>query len=341
LIVALLLIGALALAACGDDDDDDDTGQATATRATSAAATNTTAAPQAATGSGGGEAPDYGSLSGEVVADGSSTVAPVAQAVAEEFSAVAGDVQVSIATSGTGGGFESFCAGETDISNASRVIAEDEIAMCADAGVEYTELHVATDALTVVVNAANDWVECITVDDLQQIWMPESTVRRWSDINQAWPDEEINLYGPGTDSGTFDYFTEEINGEAGASRSDYTASEDDNVLVQGIAGDEHALGYFGYAYYAENQDTLKALAIDAGAGCVAPTPQTAVDGTYQPLARPLYIYVNNESLARPELYGFVYFWLTEGPALTNEIGYVALDASEYEADLQAIARFAP
>ncbi len=267
-------------------------------------------------------------LSGSITSDGSSTVFPVTQAVSEEFLSVAADVQVSVDTSGTGGGFERFCAGEIDIANASRAMEDDEREACAGAGVDFYEFTIARDGLTVVVNAENDWVDCMTVDQLNQLWAPDSQVTSWADLNPDWPDEEIALYGPGTDSGTFDYFTDVVNGEEGASRTDYEPSEDDNVIVQGVAGDQFALGYFGLAYYLENQDSLKALQIDGGNGCVEPSAERVADGSYTPLSRPLFIYVNAASLERPEVQEFIRFYLANASALAGEVGYVGLPGAE-------------
>ena len=249
-------------------------------------------------------------LSGSVQVDGSSTVGPLTSAAAELYREVQPGVNVTVGISGTGGGFERFCRGETDISNASRPIDEEEVALCEDAGIEYTELQVAIDALTVVVNQANDWATCLTVDQLNAIWEPGSDINNWSQVPDAdFPDAPMSLAGPGTDSGTFDYFTDEVNGEEGASRTDYTPSEDDNVIVQAVTGDEGGLGYFGFTYYEENEDSLKAVEIDGGEGCVAPSAEAARSGEYSPLARPLFIYVKNESLERPEVEDFVRFFL--------------------------------
>ena len=267
-------------------------------------------------------------LSGSVTSDGSSTVGPLTQAVAEEFGAVASDVQVSVDTSGTGGGFERFCAGEIDVSNASRPIDDEERAICAEAGIDFYEFTVALDGLTVVVNAENDWVDCMTIDQLNQLWAPDSEVTTWADLNSEWPEEEIALYGPGTDSGTFDYFTDVVNGEEGASRTDYEPSEDDNVIVQGVAGDQYALGYFGLAYYLENQDSLKALQIDGGSGCVEPSEETVADGSYAPLSRPLFIYVSAASLERPEAQEFARFYLASAATLAGDVGYVGLPGEQ-------------
>jgi phosphate transport system substrate-binding protein len=281
-------------------------------------------------------APDAPELSGEILIDGSSTVFPIAEAVAEEFGAIHRDVKIPIGVSGTGGGFKKFTTKETDISNASRPIKDSEKEIAAQNGVAYTEFKIAFDGLTVVVNAENDFASDITVEELQKIWAPDSTVMKWSDVRSEWPAEDIKLYAPGTDSGTFDYFTEEINGESGAIRPDFTPSEDDNVLVQGVAGDKYAMAFFGFAYYLENQDTIKALKIDGGNGPVDPTFETIADGSYAPLSRPLFIYVNDEAMARPEVKAFIEFFLTEGPALMNEVGYIALPDSEYQTELGKI-----
>jgi phosphate transport system substrate-binding protein len=281
-----------------------------------------------------------GSLAGAVAIDGSSTVFPISEAVAEEFQIENADVRVTVGFSGSGGGFKRFCAGETDISDASRPINDDERATCAAAGIEFTEVPVAWDGLSVIVNPANGFVSCLTTAELRRIWEPGSTVTTWSDVRPSWPAEPIRLYGPGTDSGTFDYFTETINGESGASRPDFQASEDDNILVQGIAGDEFALGYFGYAYYAENSDRLKLVEVDGGDGCVAPSDATIEDGSYAPLARPLFIYVKHASLLRPEVLAFVRFYLENAPTLVPSTGYHALSADEYTEDLRVMTEAA-
>ena len=281
-----------------------------------------------------------GSLGGSVVIDGSSTVFPVAEAVAEEFQIANPNVRITVGFSGSGGGFERFCGGETDISNASRPINDRERAECAANGIQFSEITVAWDGLSVVVNPANDFVECLTVQELRRIWQPTSTVRTWRDVRPSWPAEAIRLYGPGTDSGTFDYFTETINGESGASRPDFQASEDDNILVQGVAGDRYALGYFGYAYYSENADRLKLVAVDGGSGCVLPADETIEDGTYTPLARPLFIYVKHAALAQPEVRAYVEFLLTEAPAIVPSTGYHALSEAEYQQGLAEIAEAA-
>jgi len=278
-------------------------------------------------------------LSGTVSLDGSSTVYPISEAVAEEFGAIAPRVRVTVGVSGTGGGFKKFLAKEIDINDASRTIKDSEAQEAMANGINYLEIPVAYDGLSIVVNPQNDWVDSITVEELQLIWQPGSVVDTWNDIRPNWPDAPIRLYGPGTDSGTFDYFTEAINGESGASRPDYTASEDDNVLVQGISGDEYALGFFGYAYYIENQDKLKVLPVDGGNGPVAPSAVTINDGTYSPLSRPIFIYLNTDSLARPEVRTFVDFYIDNAGALANEVGYIELRADQYQESREKIAAF--
>jgi phosphate transport system substrate-binding protein len=278
-----------------------------------------------------------GGASGTITIDGSSTVGPFATRAAEDFRGENSDVQVTVGISGTGGGFERFCAGETDISDASRPIDDEEAAMCEENGVEYTELRVATDALTNIVNSANDWATCLTVDQLKAIWGPDSNVSNWNQVDPSFPDEPLKLYGPGTDSGTFDYFTDVINGEEGASRTDFSASEDDNVIVQGVSGDTGGLGYLGFSYYEENQDTLKALEVDGGQGCVAPTVETAQDDTYTPLSRPLFMYVKtsalSENAALPE---FLTFTLENQQAIAEESQVVPLSQEQIDEQLQAL-----
>lgn len=267
--------------------------------------------------------------------DGSSTVYPVTEAVAEEFQkAKKGAVRVTVGISGTGGGFKKFCRGETDISNASRPILQKEMQDCKAAGVEYIELPVAYDALTVVVNPKNDFIKSLTVEELKKMWEPgaQGKITKWKQVNPAWPDEPLKLFGAGSDSGTFDYFTEAIVGKAKSSRGDYTASEDDNVLVQGVSRDKNALGYFGFAYYSENKDKLRAVPImvKAGAPAVGPSEETVENGSYQPLSRPIFIYVKAKSLDRPEVRDFVDFFLKNGPALAAEVKYIALPKKAYE-----------
>lgn len=265
--------------------------------------------------------------------DGSSTVYPITEAVAEEFQRSKG-VKVTVGESGTGGGFKKFCRGETDISDASRPISQKEIDACKEGGVQFIELPIAYDALTVVVNSKNDWVKQITVAELKKIWEPGSKVKNWKEVNPTYPDKAINLYGPGTASGTFDYFTEAVNGKAKASRTDYTPSEDDNVLVQGVAGNVGGMAYFGMAYYQENTDKLKAVPVIAkeGAKPVLPSEATVMDGTYQPLSRPLFIYVNATAAAfKPEVKAFVTYYLENAPELVKEVKYVPLPKADYEA----------
>ena len=278
---------------------------------------------------------DPNALSGTIQIDGSSTVFPVTQAVAEEFRKEQPGVQVNVGVSGTGGGFKRFTAGETDISNASRHIRDSEAEDAAGNGIEFIELRTGTDGLSVMINNANDFVDCLTVEELNAIWKPGSTINNWKDVRAGFPDQRLRLYGPDTDSGTFDYFTAEINGEEQVSRADYTASADDNVLVQGIAGDRGSLGYFGFAYYQENSASLKVIAVDGGDGCVTPEAATIEDGTYKPLSRPIFIYVNKESLEKPEVKAFVAFYMDHGYQLTTEEGYVPADPSVYAANKAA------
>jgi phosphate transport system substrate-binding protein len=292
----MLLLPALALtiAACGGDDDE---------------------------GAGGeGE-----SLSGSIQADGSSTVGPFTTAAAERFRGEQPDVRITVGISGTGGGFERFCNGETDLSNASRPIKDEEEAICEEKGVDYVEFHVVNDGLAVVVNPENDWVECLTVEQLNTIWAPGSKVDNWNEVDPGFPDEALKLSGPGTDSGTFDYFTGEVNGEEGASRSDYTASEDDNVVVQAVAGEKGGMGYFGLSYVQENEGTIKAVPIENEAGdCVEPSVETVQDGSYNPLGRPLFIYAKTESFERAEVETFVQYLLDNNTEIAEAALYVPL-----------------
>ncbi|WP_018218083.1 PstS family phosphate ABC transporter substrate-binding protein [Salinispora vitiensis] len=273
-------------------------------------------------------------LSGEVKVNGSSTVAPLSEAAATFYREVQNGVNVSVGTSGTGGGFERFCKGETDISDASRPIKESEIEACEAAGIQFKELVVANDALTVVVSKDNDWADCLTVDQLKAIWEPNSKVANWNQVDPSFPDEPLKLFGPGTDSGTFDYFTDEINGEEGASRTDYTASENDNVVVQGVAGTKGGLGYFGFTYFEENADKLKALKVDGGSGCVEPSLKTAQENTYQPLSRPLFIYVSDTAVKKEQVADFVNFYIEEIDDIVLEAKYVPL-TEEQKSTLQA------
>jgi phosphate transport system substrate-binding protein len=273
---------------------------------------------------------DTGSpLTGVVRVDGSSTVFPITEAVGEEFQRLHSGVRVTVGISGTGGGFKRFVVGETDINDASRPIKPSEEATAAEHGLSSIELPVAFDGLSVMVNPANTWVDHLTIDELKRIWQAGSTVHTWQDLRPEWPADKITLYGPDTDSGTFDYFTEVVTGE-GSCRPDYTASADDNVLVTGIAGDHHALGYFGFAYYEENKDKLKLVPIDGGTGPVLPSVTTINNGSYAPLSRPLFIYVNTAAAERPEIQAFVKFYIEQAAKLSAEVGYVALPQSAYE-----------
>ena len=275
--------------------------------------------------------------------DGSSTVYPITEAVAEEFqTAKRGAIRVTVGISGTGGGFKKFCRGEIDLTGASRPILKKEMDACREAGIQYVELPVAYDALTVVVNPQNDWLKSITVDELKKMWEPgaQQNVTRWNQINPAWPDQAIKLFGPGADSGTFDYFTEAVVGKAKSSRGDYTASEDDNVLVKGVTMDKGALGYFGYAYFAENSKKLKAVPVVAASGkpAVAPSPETVKNGSYQPLSRPVFIYVNAKSLDKPEVKEFIDFYLNQAPQLVAAVKYVALPEKAYQLAKEHVAK---
>ena len=280
--------------------------------------------------------PSAHTLSGTIEIDGSSTVYPITEAVAEEFRKIHPQMRINVGISGTGGGFKRFVVGETQISDASRPIKDSEKELATKNNIEWIEMRVAYDGLSVMVNPQNTWVTSMTTAELKKLWEPSSTIKRWNQLRPEWPDRPINLYGPGTDSGTFDYFTEAINGKEDASRADFTASEDDNVLVQGIAGDPNALGYFGYAYYVENKDKLKLVAVDAGKGAVLPSEQTILNGTYAPLSRPIFIYVNKAALARPEVKEFIRFYMTEGPKLVSEVGYVPMPANVYSENIAKI-----
>lgn len=269
--------------------------------------------------------------------DGSSTVFPITEAVAEDFQKEKrGTVRVTVGISGTGGGFKKFCRGEIDIVDASRPILKNEMDACKAAGVQYVEMPVAFDALTVVVNPKNDWSKTITVAELKKMWEPaaQEKITRWNQVNPAWPDESLKLYGAGADSGTFDYFTEAIVGKAKSSRGDFTASEDDNVLVQGVASDKSGLGFFGFAYYIENQKKVKAIAVDGGKGPVLPSAKTVEDGTYQPLSRPIFIYVNIKSAEKPEIRQFVEFYMKNAPALVKEVKFFPLPTQAYAMNLE-------
>jgi phosphate transport system substrate-binding protein len=277
-------------------------------------------------------------LTGNISIDGSSTVYPITEAVAEEFGAANPGVKVTVGESGTGGGFKKFSRAESDINDASRSIKPEEIEACKANGVSYIELEIAYDGLAVLVNPKNTWVDHLTVSELKKIWEPDAQgkLKKWNQVRPNWPDKEIHLFGPGTASGTFDYFTEAIVGKAKSSRGDYTASEDDNVLVQGIASDELALGYFGLAYYEANKDKIKLIPVDDGKdengkGPVFPSQETVKNKTYSPLSRPLFIYPNSKSLERAEVKAFVDFYISNGGPLAKEVGYIPLNENEYSA----------
>lgn len=270
-------------------------------------------------------------LKGTISIDGSSTVFPITEAVAEEFRNVQPNVKVTIGVSGTGGGFQKFSRGETNLSNASRPIKDKEIAACKENNINYLELEVAYDGLAVLVNPENTWVDSFTVEELKKIWEPaaQGKIMKWNQIRPEWPNEEIHLFGPGVASGTFDYFTEAIVGKSGSSRGDFTASEDDHVLVQGIAGDKFSLGFFGLAYYAENKDKLTLIGVHNGETVVKPTLETVRNGTYSPLSRPLFIYVNSTSVKSPEVIEFVNFYIDNAGKLSEDVGYIPLPAELY------------
>ena len=335
LFLLALVIAALAAVAAGCGGSDEESAD------TAAATTEAPAATSAAADTGASaDTASAADLSGAIEVDGSSTVGPLVSAAAEGFQTENTDVQVTVGISGTGGGFERFCAGETDISNASRPIQDDEEApLCAENGVEYYEVQVATDALTVVVNPENDWATCLTVDQLKTMWEPgaEGTVTNWNQVDPSFPDEPLVLFGAGTDSGTFDYFTDAINGEEGASRADYTATEDDNVTVEGVAAETGALGYFGFSYFEQNQDRLTAVEIDGGSGCVAPSPEAAQDGSYTPLARPLFVYVKKESLAKPEVAAFVKYILDNNASIAETALFIPLTQEQLAAEQEELA----
>ncbi|TEX50315.1 MAG: phosphate ABC transporter substrate-binding protein [Actinomycetales bacterium mxb001] len=304
-------------------------------RAAIAATIMTSALVLAACGGGsGGDSGGGGDLSGAVRIDGSSTVYPLTALAAEDFMAANPGVQVTVASSGTGGGFEKFCRGETDANDASRAIKDEEKAACEAAGITYGQLQVAVDALTVVVNKENTWATCLTVEELAKIWAPDSTVQNWSEVRAGFPDVPLALFGAGTDSGTFDYFTDAVNGEEGASRTDYTPTEDDNVTVQGVSGSPGGLGYFGFTYYEENADKLNAVAIDSGAGCVAPSVETAQDGSYTPLSRPLFIYPSVAALKQPQVKAFFDYYVANDAAIAEGALFIPLN-EEQNAKLQS------
>ena len=314
LMPALALVLALGVAACGGSDDE---GTATGS-------------------SGGGDQ----ALSGKITIDGSSTVAPFAQAAAELFNEENPDVQITVGTSGTGGGFEKFCAGETDISDASRAIEDDEVAACEENGIAWEEVQVANDGLAVVINPENDWASCLTVEQLKTIWDRGSKVNNWNQVDPSFPDEEMQLFGAGTDSGTFDYFTDAINGEEGRSRSDYQATEDDNVTVQGVSGSKGGIGYFGLSYVNENEGKIVAAEVDGGDGCVAPSTETVQSGDYTPLGRPLFIYPSDKALQRPEVKAFVEFYIANQQAITEQALFVPMTDEQVTASEEKVASLA-
>ena len=288
---------------------------------------------------GGNNADSESGASGSVRVDGSSTVYPLSAIAAEDFQIANPGVQVTVGNSGTGGGFEKFCRGETDANNASRPIKDSEAESCAANGIDYGQLVIAIDALTVVVNKDNDFASCLTTDQLAAIWGPGSTISNWNQVDPSFPDEPMPLFGPGTDSGTFDYFTDVINGEEGSSRTDFTPSEDDNVVVQGVAGSKGGLGYFGYTYFEENSDKLKALEIDSGAGCVAPSEATARDGSYTPLSRPLFVYPSVQALADPTVAAFFQYYVDNDAEIAKGALYIPLsdaDQAKLVTDFEAL-----
>lgn len=309
--VATMMIASLAfVTACGNDSDNNESSESN------------------------GEST---ALQGSVAIDGSSTVYPIMEAVSEEYMLEQPDVQVSVGFSGTGGGFKKFIAGETDMSNASRLIKDEEAAELEAKGVEYTQLELAKDGISVVVNKENDWVDFLTIDELKALWIDNGKTKLWSDIREGWPAEEVKFYSPGTDSGTFDYFNEVILEESTISQSNLTLSEDDNTLVTGVSGDKNAIGFFGYAYYIENTDKLKVVPIDSGSGAIEPTNETIEDGSYSPLSRAVYTYVSNESIeTKEQVSDFVQFTLENAGDLAEEVGYVRLPEEKYEEALQTL-----
>jgi phosphate transport system substrate-binding protein len=284
---------------------------------------------------------DSVALEGTIKVDGSSTVFPITEAVAEEFRSAQPDVKVTIGVSGTGGGFKKFSRGETNLSNASRPIKDKEIAACAENNITYLELEVAYDGLAVLVHPENDWVDNFNVEELKKIWEPaaQGKIMKWNQIRPEWPNEEIHLFGPGVASGTYDYFTEAVVGKSGSSRGDFTASEDDHVLVQGIAGDKFSLGFFGLAYYTENKDKLRLIGVNNGEEVVKPTLETVSNGTYKPLSRPLFIYVNSTSVKQPEVVEFVNFYIDNAGELSKDVGYIPLPTENYEKAKESFKAF--
>jgi phosphate transport system substrate-binding protein len=287
----------------------------------------------------GGKSPNK-KLSGTINMDGSSTVYPLSEAVAEEFRIDNPNVNIAIGSSGTGAGFKKFARGENDISDASRGIKESEIEACKQNNIAYKEIMVALDGISIMVNPENTWIDNITVAELKKLWEPNSTIKKWSDIRPEWPKEDIHLYGPNTAHGTYDFFTEAINGESGASRSDYNAVADYNVGIQGISTDKYALGYFGLAYYEENKDKLKLVGVDNGNGVIKPSLETVKDGSYAPLSRPLFIYINTASLKKSEVVEFVNFYINNAAELAKEVGYIPLPQKEYSTQLADFSKLA-
>lgn len=339
-LLGLLLVGGVALAACGGDEQQQAEEPAAAAAASSSDSASASSSSSSSSSSSASSSADEG-LTGEVQVDGSSTVFPITEAMADGFKFKQGGVKVTVGVSGTGGGFKRFCAGETDISGASRPVKDSEVELCAGEGIEFIELPVAFDGLTVVVNLENDWVDQLTVAELNKIFRPEDYAVTWADVREGFPDVEISLYAPGEDSGTFDYFTETVNDGGGVHRSDDTTfSEDDNVLVRAVANKRGGIGYFGFSYYANNSDRLKAVPVVNDAGeAVLPSKETINDGSYNPLSRPLFIYVKTSSLDRAAVAAFVDFYLTEGRDLVDspEVGYVQLPGELYEAVLSRVA----
>jgi phosphate transport system substrate-binding protein len=280
---------------------------------------------------------------GKISIDGSSTVYPITEAIAEEFREEEPNIRVSIGVSGTGGGFKKFTRGEIDINDASRPIKDKEIKLCKENNISYVELTVAYDGLAVIANKDNSWLTDITIEELKKLWEPsaQGKITKWNQIRADWPDKEIHLFGPGVASGTYDYFTEAIVGESGASRGDYTASEDDNVLVQGIASDKYALGFFGLAYYQENKSKLKLVGVDNGTGAIKPSMETVKTGTYAPLSRPIFIYVSDAGAKKEEVVKFVNFYLKKAAKLVPDVGYIPLPDEEYKAQLAKFKAFIP
>jgi phosphate transport system substrate-binding protein len=336
--LGILLLTAIVLVACGQSAPDADIA-AIPTEVPPSLSQDPTAASTAETPTMAVPTPVYivpsgmvdtAGLRGTIVVDGSSTVFPITEAAAIAFNEVAPDIRVQLGVSGTGGGFAKFCAGETDLSDASRPIKDEEAELCAENGIEFVEVPVAFDGISIVVHPENDWASCLTVPELQRLWEPDSAITNWSQVRAELPDRPIQLYAPGRDSGTFDYFTSAIVGEEGVSTDNFIGSEDDYLIAQDVVGDPNGLGFFGYAYYAELQDRLGIVAIDAGDGCVEPNETSIADGTYQPLSRPIFIYVRSDALDRPEVAAFIDFYLANAARFVNQVRYVPLPTRAYE-----------